>query len=115
LLSGSGAITRFEVGLDEDGRRVFYNVWDGTSETPPFLAGRFSRPEDGIVIVQFDSYGRYTSILNSEGHVLRTEALSDSSIFARGLFPDRKELIELSSGPNSEFELLRLLLLEPVE
>ncbi len=107
-------MTRFEVGLEEDGKRVFYIIRDGTSEIP-FISGGFSKPKDGIVIVQFDSHGRHLSVLNSDGYVKWTTDLSQNRNFANGIFPEGIKLLQLSSGPYSEMKIRRLLLLEPVK
>jgi len=108
---------RFEIGLENDGARVYYNVWDGISETEPspFLTGGFSKPKDGIVIVQFDSQGKHFSILNSRGNALLTADMTQSRNMANGIFPEGIKLVNLTSGPYSEMKIARLLILEPGE
>jgi hypothetical protein len=108
---------RFEIGLEKDGARVYYNVWDGTSETEPspFLTGGFPKPKDGVVIVQFDSQGKHFSVLNSRDKALLTADMTQSRNMANGIFPEGIKLVNLASGPNSEMKIARLLILEPAE
>lgn len=56
--------TRFEVGLDNDGSHVFFNIRDG-NQLEPFVIEGFQKPEDRIVIIDFESRGQQISILNS--------------------------------------------------
>jgi hypothetical protein len=108
---------RFEIGLEKDGARVYYNVWDGTSETEPspFLTGGFPKPKDGIVIVQFDSQGKHFSILNSRDNAILTADMTQNRNIAKGIFPEGIKLVDLTSGPYSEMKITRLLILEPRE
>jgi hypothetical protein len=106
---------RLEFGLDNKGRSVFCNLYDGT-KSQPATSLHFSLPKDRIVNVEFGSQGVTAVFLDSQGSLLAAmDLVASSKALPSGLFPQGIRVFALSTAAGSGMTIENLQLLEPAK
>jgi hypothetical protein len=105
-------IIRFEVGMTDAGRgQIGIILRDGTNEQNPYHY-LFRKPQDGIVVFQFNQQGKQIVIMNATLQVIKIIDVAQVGNFADGLFPEGIKHIELQSSQGT-MTVSQLLLLVP--
>jgi serine/threonine protein kinase len=104
---------RLEFGLDNQGRSVFVNLYDGTKSTP-VITPHFPLPQDRVVNVEIGSQGVNAVFLDSHGSLLAAiDIVASSKALPKGLFPHGIRVFALSTAAASGLTIDNLQLLEP--
>jgi serine/threonine protein kinase len=103
---------RLEFGLDDKGRSVFCNLYDGTKSQPASIL-HFTLPKDRIVNVEFGSKGVTAVFLDSQGSLLAAmDFVASSKALPSGIFPHGIRVFALSTAAGSGMTIENLQLLE---